>query len=738
LGFIPEIFEFLKHAALVLEVVLIFSILVIAHEFGHFLTAKACGMRVDEFAVGFGKRLFSWRRGETEYSINLLPIGGYNKIYGMDTEDEVEKKDPQDSPAEGSDDKKTRSRSVLDSQPDYSAAPADDPRAFVNRPTYQRFMVIFSGPIANILVAVLVVFFMGVTIGFPAAELGGVVPGGPGDLAGLRQNDIITHLNGARISSTNDVLQTIAFSKGLPVNLQVTRGAEKFETTVLPRVARLVDNYFCRLGFIYRNDGTILYVLPDTPAERATLLSGDNLINIDDVPFPSNKLEVKDGSGSIKLEVYRGFEPLKLEVDYFEDELVGEQYSPYLFFYREFAIDTWTFRPSDPQATNFQLADFETSDGPFGWMLEGPNGMIDHNFSAVKKSGATWEGLDTQTDYKVAFLAPLGSDYSYKFTIDGTQLDESDFLGTESGTVITGVVPGLIAAGAGMKTGDRVLGGMIKTWSDSPSSEPVPGPLPMQIEYGRGTDRGIVTLQPDEQPFARILVYLQDASLPVLTNLPLNHRLSRAGMKSGDEIKSINGVPTPNGIATYLQFQQHFGKTVSIVTMSGGTEHVIKVAIPGEVDPDGLNAFFTGLHFKIRYFRTDPVTSAIAGVRKAQDLSSFIFMMIGMLVRGQASAGDLVGPVGIVSITYEAASNGLVDLIHIMVFLSINLAIFNLLPFPALDGGRILFMIPELIIKRKVITTRVENIIHIAGFALLLLFALFVTYQDIARLIFGR
>ena len=81
------ILGFLQGGLRVLEVVLIFSILVISHEFGHFLMAKAAGMRVDEFAIGFGKRLFSWQRGETLYTVNMFPIGGYNKIYGMDIED---------------------------------------------------------------------------------------------------------------------------------------------------------------------------------------------------------------------------------------------------------------------------------------------------------------------------------------------------------------------------------------------------------------------------------------------------------------------------------------------------------------------------------------------------------------------------------------------------------------------------------------------------------------------------
>jgi len=738
LELIPEIVELLKGSVRVIQVVLLFSILVIAHEYGHFLMAKACNMRVDEFAIGFGKNLFSWTRGETVYSINLFPIGGYNKIYGMDVEEEEEELKRVQAEKDAVTDGITKPKSMLESQPDYSLAPADDPRAFVNRPLYQRFATILAGPVANILVAIFIVFLMGVTIGFPAAELGGVVPGGPADIAGLQKNDVITHLNGARISTTNDILQAVAFSKGEPVYMSGSRGAETFDATVYPREIQLVSNYFCRLGFIYRNDGTILYVLPDSPAKRSSLMSGDNIVSVDGFLFPSSRLEVEDGSGFVSLEIYRGMETSFVEVDYFHDELIRDIYSPYLFFYRECTFDLWNFTPVDTQATNFHLVDFNTSDGLFGWVLSDPDGVIEYNFDASGNSMLTWEGLDVDTSYSLSLVAKKDTVYDYSFTIDGETLADTNFVGTEIGSMVVGVVPGGIADDAGLMTGDRILGGIAKTWNDSPASDSTSGPLPITIEYQRGSDHGSVFLEPDNQPFSRILVYVQDASLPVLVDLPYDHRLARAGVRSGDEIKSIGGVPTPNGIVAFLQFQQHFGEVVSIVVMSGGEERVIEVPIPGESDPEGLRAFFAGLRFKIRYFRSDITTSLLAGVRKAQDLSGFIFMMIGMLVSGQASAGDLVGPVGIMSITYEAASNGLVDLIHIMVFLSINLAIFNLLPFPALDGGRIIFMIPEMIARRKVITTRIENIIHIAGFMLLIAFALFITYQDIARLFFGR
>ena len=73
----------------VIEVMVAFGLLVTVHEFGHFILAKASGMRVDEFAIGFGKALFSFRRGETLYSIRIIPLGGYNRIYGMEIDEET-------------------------------------------------------------------------------------------------------------------------------------------------------------------------------------------------------------------------------------------------------------------------------------------------------------------------------------------------------------------------------------------------------------------------------------------------------------------------------------------------------------------------------------------------------------------------------------------------------------------------------------------------------------------------
>jgi regulator of sigma E protease len=209
-------------------------------------------------------------------------------------------------------------------------------------------------------------------------------------------------------------------------------------------------------------------------------------------------------------------------------------------------------------------------------------------------------------------------------------------------------------------------------------------------------------------------------------------------LRSGDEIKSVEGVPTPNGITAFLEMNRRLGKGVTIVAMSGCEERIFQVPLPSIENFREATDFFNGLHFRTRYFRAGLPASMMAGIRKTEEVTGFIFLTIRMLLSGQASISDLSGPVGIANITYEAASSGLVDLINILVLLTINLARFNLLPVPALDGGRILFMILEGIFRRPVVNVKVENIIHIAGFMLLILLAFIVTYHDVMRIFFSN
>ena len=115
-------------------------------------------------------------------------------------------------------------------------------------------------------------------------------------------------------------------------------------------------------------------------------------------------------------------------------------------------------------------------------------------------------------------------------------------------------------------------------------------------------------------------------------------------------------------------------------------------------------------------------------------MSKLVLFSLKELITGGVSINEASGPVGIVNEIGAAARNGLADLLYIVALITINLGLFNLLPLPALDGGRILFVLISVIIRRKV-PAKIEGIFHSAGLFLLLFFMLFITFNDITKLL---
>jgi regulator of sigma E protease len=190
--------------------VLAVSLLIVVHELGHLLAARRCGMRVERFSVGFGPVILSFRRGETEYAISLLPLGGYVKIRGMAPGDDV-------VPGDGT--------------------------AYANQPAWRRFLVILAGPFMNYATAVLLAGLLLATLGLaapdPAARVGRIQPGMPAEAAGLRRGDTILSVAGERVSTWRELVASIQRRPGTPVPLEVLRGegpsAERLGLTVTPR-----------------------------------------------------------------------------------------------------------------------------------------------------------------------------------------------------------------------------------------------------------------------------------------------------------------------------------------------------------------------------------------------------------------------------------------------------------------------------------------------------------------------
>lgn len=187
----------------ILGAVFVFGVIVMIHELGHFLTAKACGMRVDEFAIGIGPNVIQKQKGETLYSIRLLPLGGFNKIAGMDPSEDVGE------------------------------------RGFNNKPVWQRFIVIAAGATFNFLLAIVIYFcifaFHGTTVPSHEPIIGDTVAENPASEAGIQQGDRILTINGQAIQEWKDITQSLQGHSNHVVSVTLDRNGEIISTTVIPR-----------------------------------------------------------------------------------------------------------------------------------------------------------------------------------------------------------------------------------------------------------------------------------------------------------------------------------------------------------------------------------------------------------------------------------------------------------------------------------------------------------------------
>ena len=218
---------------------IILSILVVAHEWGHFIVARLCGIRVDDFSIGFGKRLFRIaKRGDTEYNVRMLPLGGFVKIAGMEPDeaplivakDKVLGKDNADPDAH-------QFPLVAENVGENSAYTAPD--GFYSKPLWQRSLVILAGPVMSFILGYVVFCLMGVTTGIPTgktlSKVGMAGPGGEGQRVGLRIGDVITAVNGKPVADGEDLIHTIYASANKPLTLSINRNGQKLTKVATPQ-----------------------------------------------------------------------------------------------------------------------------------------------------------------------------------------------------------------------------------------------------------------------------------------------------------------------------------------------------------------------------------------------------------------------------------------------------------------------------------------------------------------------
>ena len=178
----------------IIYAILIFCLLIFVHELGHFIVAKLCGVRVNEFAIGMGPALWKRKKGETTYAIRVFPIGGYCAMEGED----------QDS---------------------------EDPGAFNKQPAWQRACVLAAGSFMNLVTCIILLMIIAFCVGQASLTINEVGAGSPAEKAGIVSGDEIVSIDGTKIGEWDDLIQAIGYSKNDTAEIQLLRDGKEMTVT---------------------------------------------------------------------------------------------------------------------------------------------------------------------------------------------------------------------------------------------------------------------------------------------------------------------------------------------------------------------------------------------------------------------------------------------------------------------------------------------------------------------------
>ncbi len=284
----------------VIAVAVVLGFMILIHEFGHYAAAKLLGVRVEVFSIGFGKRLFGFRRGETDYRIAAVPLGGYVKMSGENPMDDR----------------------------------TGDPAEFMSHPRWHRFLIAIAGPSMNILLAiglltgVYMVHYEYLAVMDEPTVIGWITPDTPASRVGLRVGDRIAAIDGIQNPNWEQVANKEALSPGQPLQVSVVRGNQTLAMSITP------DAYGTnRLGYVgwtpKEPNFTITELEPGMPAEKAGMKVGDDIVAVNSQEMPGLEAMVdllkRTRDKPLELTVLRSGQTMKFVVQPVLTNVKGDQ-----------------------------------------------------------------------------------------------------------------------------------------------------------------------------------------------------------------------------------------------------------------------------------------------------------------------------------------------------------------------------------------------------------------------------
>ncbi|OJW18744.1 MAG: hypothetical protein BGO49_23790 [Planctomycetales bacterium 71-10] len=655
------------------KVALGLGFVIFVHELGHFLLAKWNGVKVEKFSIGFGRTVFGFRRGETEYVLAAIPLGGFVKMLGEGGE-------------------------AGEGPPDPEAA--NDPRAFNNKSVGARMAIISAGVIMNLILGfACFAYIFGQEREVIAAKIGSVVPGSPAFEAGLRPGDDIVGIDGRRDVGFRDLRAAVNLSSsGQVIHFLVKRPGEEKELDfpIEPRVEADADQptigvrpaSSLDVGDDQPPAGAVEPIALPWPADkRAEILTVVAAGPAGETPAPMasyedfHRLSARHRDRPLDLVMQPrtfGGKPVPGVADEIQATAPPSRFVDFGLRFAPGPI-TAIRKGSPAEAAGFKVGDVIVKvDGREDFdPLRLPLECFDRAGSPV-----TFHVRREGTPEPIELAAtPDDAPPNRPLPMEDLQVPGLGLYLSVPPTVRS-VVAGSPAEKAGIKAGDVI---------DSVTIPPVKG-----------------------RPRAG------DAAKDVwILSRPQPFNLADRSSTWPSTFDFIQALPLQA-----VSFKIH------------GREEAVSIRPEPVADWYSPERGLSFLEAHKTMPPLGPVDALKEGLNETVESVGMMYASLRSLITGRVSTKQLAGPIGIGPMAYAAAKAGINEFLYFLAFISINLAVLNFLPIPPLDGGQMVFLIAEKVRGRPLPESAVIAGTYL-GLLLVLSLMVFATYQDVYRLLSG-